>query len=102
MNAKGATLADDSVEQHSRALRNAVLLGEKFLEFVDHQERAGELFGAAGALVSGDVLNAQLAEKVAAAAEFGIDPFEHAQAELAVAFYRNDPRVGQSAGCRAI
>ena len=56
----------------------------------------GHRLRAAGALVAGDVLHAELAEQVAAALQFLVHALQHAQAELAVALDGHDPRVRQA------
>ena len=102
MNAEGAALAHNAVQQHGGALRNVIFLDEKFLELVNHQQRARHRFPAAGALVTGDVLRAEFAEQIAAAAQFLVHALEHAQAEFAVALDGHDARVRQIGGCRNI
>ena len=77
-------------------LRDAVVLDEELLELVDDQQRAGHGLLAAGALVAGDVLHAELAEQVAAALQFLIHALQHAQAEFAVALDGHHPRMGQA------
>src|ERR1043165_2157580 len=96
MDAERAALADYAVEQHGSSLRHAIFFREEFLEFVDHQERAGNLIGAAGAFVARHVLNAEFAEKIATPTQFGIDPFKDAQAELAIALDGNDASMWQT------
>lgn len=96
MDAEGAALADDAVEQQRGGLGDFVILDEQFLELVDDEQRAGDGLGAAFALVTGDVLDAELAEHVAAALQFFIEPLEHAEAEFAVALDGDDARVGQA------
>ena len=76
-------------------LRDLVVLDEKFLELVDHQQRTGHRLGAAGALVAGHILHAQLAKQVAAALEFLIDALQNAQAEFAIALDGDDAGVRQ-------
>ena len=99
MDAKRAALTHDAIEEQGRLLSDFVVLGEELLELINQQQRARDGLGAAGALVSGDVLHAEFAEQVAAALEFFIDALKHAEAELAVAFDRDDAGVGKAA-CR--
>jgi DNA polymerase III epsilon subunit-like protein len=101
MDAKRAALPDDAVQQHRRALRDAVFLGEKFLELVNHQQRARHRLGAARPLVTGHVLRAEFAEQIAAPAQFLIHPLQHAQAEFAVALDGDHFRV-RHGGSRSI
>ena len=98
VNAKRAALPDDAIQQDGRALGNAVFLHKKFLKFVNDQQRPRHGFGPAGPFVSGEVLGAELAEQIAAAAQFRVHAFEHAQAEGAVALNGNDFCVRQPAG----
>ena len=95
VDAESAALPDDAVQQHRSALRNLVVLDEKFLELVNHQQRARHRLRAAGAFVAGDVLDAEFAEQIAAALEFVIQPLQHAEAEFAVAFDGHHARVRQ-------
>ena len=98
MDAEGATLAHDAVEQHRGVLGDAVLLGEVLLELVDHQQRARHRLLAAAAFVAGDVLGTELAEQVAATSEFVVDALQDAEAELAVGLDRDDAGVRQLPG----
>ena len=81
-------------------MRNVVILDEEFLELIDDQQRARHRFGAAGALVAGDILHAELAEQIAAPAQFLIDPLQHAQAEFAIALDGDHARMRQALGAR--
>ena len=101
MDAKRAALADDAVEQQRGGLRNPVFLDEKFLELVNHQQRARHRLRAARAFVAGHVLHAELAEQIAAPAQFLVHALQHAQAEFAVALDGDDPRVRQPLGRRS-
>ena len=59
------------------------------------QQRARHRLGAAGALVAGDVLHAELAEHVAAPLQLFIHALEHAERKLAVALDGDDARMRQ-------
>ena len=72
-----------------------VVLDEELLELVDDQQRARHRLGAAGLLVAGDVLHAELAEHVAAPLQFLVHALQHAQRKLAIALDRHDARVRQ-------
>src|SRR5215475_9725508 len=98
MNAEGTALANDAVEQHGSGLGNAIFFGEEFLEFIDHEQRTGNLFRAACAFVTRNVLNAEFPEEIAATPQFGIDAFEDAKAELSIALDGHNARVRQAAG----
>ena len=102
MNAERAALPHDAVQQHRRALRDAVFLGEIFLKLVNHQQRARHRLRAARAFVAGQILRAHFAEQIAAPAQFIIHALKHAQAEFAVALDGDDARVRQICGCRSI
>ena len=93
MDAKGPALPDDSIQQQRRGLGNLVVFDEEFLELVNDQQRSGNGLGAAGPLVAGDILHTEFSEHVAAALQFVIQALEHAQAEFAIAFDGDDPRV---------
>ena len=103
VNAKRAALPDDAVQQHRRALRNAVFLGEKFLKLVNHQQRrAASASAAAGAFVAGQILRADFAEQIAAPAQFVVHALQHAQAKFAVALDGDDVARAANGGCRSI
>ncbi len=95
VDAERAALAHDAVEEKRRSLGDGIVLDEKLLELVDDQQRAREFLGAARALVAGHVLDAQLAEEIAAPAQFLVHALEHAQGEFAVALDGDDARVRQ-------
>ena len=88
-------------KQQRGGLRDRVVLDEEFLELVDDQQRARHRLGAAGALVAGDVLHAELAEQIAAALQFLIHALQHAEAEFAVALDGDDAGVRQALGRRS-
>ena len=96
MNAEGTALAHEPIQQQRSGLRHAIVLGEKFLELVDDQQRARQRFLAAGALEARHVLHAEFAEEIATPAQFFIHAFEHAQAELAITLDRHHARVGKA------
>ena len=86
------------VQQQRRRLRDLVVLDEELLELVNDQQRPRDRLGAAGPLVAGEVLHAELAEQVAAALQFVVHALQHAQAELPVALDGDHPRVRQPVG----
>ena len=98
MNAERPALADEPVEQKRGVLRDAVVFNEEFLKLVNDQERSGERRCAAGPLVAGQVLDAELAEEIAAATQLIIHPLQHAQTELPVALDGHHPRLRQFVG----
>src|SRR5439155_17729172 len=97
VDAERASLADQPVEQEGGMLRDAVVLDEELLEFVNDQERARKRIGAPGPFIARKILNAEPAEKIATPAQFFIHPLKHAQPEFPVAFDGDDPRVRQPA-----
>ena len=102
MDAEGAALAHDAVEQQRSGLRDRVVLHEKFLELVDDEQRARHRLRAALALVAGNVLHAEFAEQIAAAPQFLIDALEHAEREFAVALDGDHLRMRQMLRRRSI
>ena len=78
-------------------MRDVVFLCEKFLELVNDQQRPGHRLGATRPFVTGDVLRAQFAEQIAAAAQFLVHALQHAQSKLAVAFNGHHLGVRQPA-----
>src|SRR4051794_2815677 len=95
MDAEGAALAHDAIEEKGGGLRDGVVIDEELLELVDDEERAGHGFGAAPALVAGNVLHAEPPEDIAAPLQFLIHALEHAEGKLAVALDGDDTGVGQ-------
>jgi hypothetical protein len=96
VNPKRASLPDNPVQQKRGGLRDLVILHEELLELVNDQQHARQRHLPAGALVTGQVLHAELAEKVAAPAQFIVEPLQDAQAELPVTLDRDHARVGQA------
>src|SRR5262249_42050969 len=86
------------VQQDCRGLGDTVFLRKELLEFVDHQQQPGNNCIRFGAAESRQVLNTGGSEKVSAPAQFVVDALQHAQAELTIAFDRDDPSVGQTLG----
>src|SRR5215831_13129776 len=98
MNAEGAALSHNAVEQERSGLRDAVVLDKELLEFVNQEQRPGNGFSPAGPFIAGKVLDAELAEQVTAAFELIIDALQHTQTELAIALDGDHPRMGQPLG----
>ena len=98
VNAEGAPLPDDAVQQNGGGLADFVIFDEQFLKFVDHQQGARHRSLTAGPEKAGEILHAQLAELFPAPLKFLIDAREHAQTELAVARNGDHAGVGQRAG----
>ena len=98
VDAERAALADEAVEQQRRVLGELVVGDEQLLELVDDQQRARQRRVGHGAAEAGDVLHAVLAEQLAAAAQLLVEPLEHADAELALAFDGDHAGVRQLAG----
>jgi len=82
---KGAALPDQLLEDNGGILSELVVFGEKHLKFIDDEDGARQL-GAGRLAVGGDILDAGLAEEIAAAGQLGVEPPQDAEAELAVAF----------------
>ena len=95
VDAEGAALAHDAVEEQGSGLRDGIVIHEELLEFVDDEQRARNRLGAARAFISCDVLNTEFAEQVAAPLQLFVHAFEHAQRKLAVALDGDDFRVRQ-------
>ncbi len=72
--------------------RQLVVFGEKFLEFVDDQQRPRHLL-ARGLAIHLKVLRLEGAEKLGTAGHLLVDALQHAQAEFAVAFDGDRPRM---------
>ena len=65
------------------------------MELVDHQHHARQRFVWSSVAIARQILNSHAAIQVAALLEQLIEPLQHANAELAVALDRDDPRVWQ-------
>ena len=77
-------------------LRDLVVLDEELLELVDDEQDAGQGVAAlVGLAVAVEVLDAEVAERVAAVLQLDVEPLQHAQAELALALDGDHPGVGQ-------
>ena len=98
VDAERSSLPDQAVEPQGGLLGELVLLDEELLEFVDDQQDAGQRRRAGGVAIAVDVLHAGIAEPVGTQAKLGVQPLEHADAELALALDRDDARVGQFVG----
>ena len=96
MDAKGAALADDAVEEEGGGLGDGIVIDKKLLKFVDEEEGTREGFGATGASISGEVLDAEFAKKIPAAFEFIVDALEDAEGEFAITFDGDDAGVGEA------
>ena len=95
VNAEGSALADQAVEQKCGLLGDLVFLDEEFLEFVDHQQNPGQGGRAGSIAITAQVLHAGIAKLVGSEPHFQVEPLEHADAELALAFDRHHAGVGQ-------
>jgi hypothetical protein len=95
VDSEGAALADEAIEEEGGVLGDAVVFSEELLELVDEEEGAGQGFGVGCAEVSGEVLDTELAEEIAAVAEFVVDTLQHAKAELPIAFDGDDAGMGE-------
>jgi len=98
VDAEGAALANDAIEEEGGVLGDAVVFDEEFLELVDEEEDAWEWFGWVELAVAREVLDACFSEEVAAAAEFLVDALEDAETEFAVAFDGDDACVREFVG----
>ena len=95
MDAEGTTLADQAVEQQGSLLGDLVVLDEELLELVDDEQDARHRVVGLGLAEAAEVLHAGVAEEVAPEFQLGVEPLEHAQAELALALDGDDPGVRQ-------
>ena len=91
VHAERTALPHQTIQQQGGILSQFVVVGKQFLEFVDHQQNSRHRAGAGHGPIGGHVLHAGLAEQIAAAFQFGIQFFNHAQAEFPFAFDGNDP-----------
>ena len=98
VNAEGPALADQAVEQKRSLLGDPVFLDEELLEFVHHQQDPGQGRCAGSIAITAEVLHAGIAEPVGPQPHFQVQPLEHADAELALAFDRHHAGVGQLEG----
>ena len=97
MHAKRATLANQAIEQHRRALRNAIVVEKELLEFVDDQHDSRQTHAWANPAETSDVLHARFAKQLAATGEFCVKTLEHAESELTIGLDGHSARVRQSA-----
>ena len=95
MNSERSALPHQPVEQQRGRLRVLVVLDEELLEFVHDQQNARHLDCRPSTAEAREVLHADIAEKVTALFQNRIQPFEHADTELAVTLDGDDSRVRQ-------
>ena len=95
VDAEGAALPHEAVQEQGRFLGDAIVLDEQLLELVDHQQDAGQLLVGLGVAEALEVLHAQPAELIAAGPQFGVQPLQDAQAELPLALDGDHPGVRQ-------
>ena len=95
VDAEGPALADQAVEQKRGLLGELVFLDEELLELVDDQQDPGQGGRAGSVAIAVEVLHAGVAEPVGPQPHLGVEPLEHADAELALALDRHDAGVGQ-------
>ena len=81
--------------EQGRLLGDAVVVDEQLLELVDDQQDARQPGLGLGGAVALEVLHAQLAEQVAAAAQLDVELLQHAEAEFPLALDGDDPGVRQ-------
>ena len=84
-----------AVQQQRRVLGDLVVLDEELLELVDDQQDARHAHARLGLAEAVQVLHAGVAELVAAISQLGVQPLQHAQAELALALDGDDPGMRQ-------
>ena len=96
VHAERPALPHQAVEQQRRLLGDLVVLDEELLELVDDQQDARQrLRRLLGLRIAVQVLHARLAEAFAADLQLGVQPLQHAQAELALALDGDDAGVRQ-------
>ena len=93
MDAERAALANEAVHQQRRFLGELIVFSEEFLELVDNEQDARQRFAGMGVAIVGHILHATGAVHFAAAAQLFVKAFEHADAELPLAFDGDHPRV---------
>ena len=98
VDAEGPALADQAVEQQGGLLRELVLLDEELLELVDDEQDPRHGGRAGGVAIAVQVLHAGVAEPVGPQPHLGVEPLEHADAELALALDGHDAGVRQLVG----
>ena len=94
VDAERPALPHQPVQQQGRILGDPIVLDKQLLELVDNQQDARQAgLGPAARNLSGPAR--PLAEQVAAGAQLGVEPFEHAEAELPLALDGHHPGVRQ-------
>src|SRR5690606_5462870 len=98
MDAEGAALADEAVDEQGGVLRELVVLAEHLLELVDDEQDARHPLIRTRATVGGDVLHAGGAEEVAAPGELLVEALEDTESELAIRLHGDRPCVRKLGG----
>src|SRR5690349_18099954 len=98
MDAKGAALSNNPVQQKGRGLGNLIVLDKELLEFIDQQQGARDGLGSPSPLIAGEVLDAKVSEQIPAAPQFVINPLQHAQTKLAIALDCHHPSMREVFG----
>ena len=96
VDAKRTALPHQAVQQQRGVLGDLVVLHEELLELVDDQQHAGQLDVRIGVAVALQVLHALVAEQIAPASQFDVQPLQDAHAKFAFAF------DGDHAGVRQV
>jgi hypothetical protein len=90
-----SALSDETIQEQRGFLCELVVLDEEFLELVDEEEDSRHGLVGPSAAEAGEVLNARVAEAVAAGLELLVEALEYAQAEFAFALDGDDAGVRQ-------
>ena len=102
MDAESAPLPHQPIQKQSRFLRDLVILDEEFLKFVDDEQDARHIRLAvvAGMIlaIGNQVVDAALAEALAAGFQLDVEPLQDAEAKLALAFDGDDAGMRQLVG----
>ncbi len=95
MDAEGASLADEAIEQQRGFLSDLVVFDEELLKLVHDQHDARQRRRAGRVAVAVEVLHARVAEPIGAGPHLVVELLKHAHAELAFALDRDHARMRQ-------
>ena len=96
VDAEGAALPHEPVQDQRRVLPDLVILDKELLELIDHQQCPRHRLPVISFEVARQILHAELAEDLASVLELVVQTLKHAETELAIALDGDGAGVGQA------
>ena len=95
VHAESTALTDEAVDEQRRILARACRLRRRIPGIRRRSAASAASSPRRGSAVGVEILDAGLAVEITAASQFGVEALQHAEAKLAIALDRDDPRVRQ-------